>query len=129
MITAIVQEGARAIILKKTMTGKLTWRWKQLTLTIVFILVHCPTWTSSANPCIEKTNVEPKYFYYGEEALNIRILTSSRLTHKIVSTIFQVFSEQVLGYANVSLVEIEDPRLSFEPDVQFANISSCEKNE
>ena len=111
---------------KKKMTGKLTWK----LIWIVFILPTVLT-VSSANPsCIEKPNgVEPKYFYYDEEALHIRILTSSRLTHKIVSKIFQVFSEQVLGYANVSLVEIDDPRLSFEPDVQFANISSCQKNE
>ncbi len=73
--------------------------------------------------------VEPKYFYYRDTALSIKILTSSRLTHKIVSTIIKVFAEEVLGYTNVSLVEIENPRLSFEPDVQFANISSCEKNE
>ena len=75
------------------------------------------------------TVVEPKYFYYDNEALSIKILTSSRLTHKIVSTILKVFAEEVLGYSNVSLVQIENPRLSFEPDVQFANISSCEKNE
>ena len=107
------------------MTGKPTWN--KLIL-IVFIL----PWISSANPypsCIKETNVERKQFFYNDEPLNIRILTSSRLTHKIVSSIFQVFSEQVLGYANVSLVEIDDPRLIFEPDVQISNISSCQQNE
>lgn len=85
---------------------------------------------SDKEHCIElKRNVEPKYFYYGNVSLSINILTSSRLTHQIVSTILKVFAEEVLGYTNVSLVQIENPRLRFEPDVQFANISSCEKKE
>ena len=46
-----------------------------------------------------------------------------------MSTILKVFAEEVLGYADVILVQIENPRLSFEPDVQFANISSCANNE
>jgi hypothetical protein len=76
-----------------------------------------------------RDHIEPKYFYHGDEALNLKILTSSRLTHKIVSTILSVFAEEVLGYANVSLVEIEDPTLDFEPDVQFKYISSCDTKE
>ena len=72
---------------------------------------------------------EQKSFYYEGNYEQIRILTSSRLTHKLVSKIFQIFTQQVVGYTNVSIVEIDDPRLSFEPDVQLANISSCEKNE
>ena len=80
--------------------------------------------------CIKEVdNIDHKFFYYGNEALSIKILTSSRLTHKIVSTILKVFAEEVLGYADVSLVQIENPSFSFEPDVQFANISSCEKKE
>ena len=69
--------------------------------------------------------MEPKYFFYQEEILSINILTTSRLTHQIVSTVLKTFAEEVLGYTSVNLVQIEDPRLSFEPDVQFANISSC----
>ena len=72
---------------------------------------------------------DPKSFFYEGQYEQIRILTSSRLTHKLVSKIFQIFTQQVVGYTNVSIVEIDDPRLSFEPDVQLANISSCEKNE
>ena len=108
-------------------------------LTLAVILIQAPecvlpsslTFISDHPRCIvnAKGSTEPKYFYYGDIALNIKILTSSRLTHKLVSTILGVFAEEVLGYANVTLVEIEDPRLGFEPDVQFANISSCEKNE
>ena len=90
---------------------------------------------------------KPKYFYHGDEAVNLKILTSSRPSHQIISTILQIFSEevsgyllkqkvhgylidaifmfQVLGYANVSLVEITNPTLGFEPDEQFSYISSC----
>lgn len=109
-----------------------------LPLLILVLLLKAPECVPSSltfvgdNPrCVAnaKGNTEPKYFYYGDIALNIKILTSSRLTHKLVSTILAVFTEEVLGYANVTLVEIGDPRLGFEPDAQFANISSCEKNE
>lgn len=97
----------------------------------LLVLASCSSLTLDKNSkCIENSaSVEPKYFYYGQNALSINILTSSRLTHKIVSTILKVFAEQVLGYTNVALVQIENPKLSFEPDVQFANISSCDKKE
>ena len=71
------------------------------------------------------TPSEPKHFYYGESAVNLRIFTTDRLTHRLVSTILEVFAEDVLGYQNVSLVQLEDPRQGFDPDAQFAYISSC----
>ena len=40
--------------------------------------------------CIERTVHEPKNFYYGEQAIPINILTSDRLSHKLVSNILQV---------------------------------------
>ena len=92
----------------------------------VLILLVLPFLTDQK--CINR-QVEPKYFYQGNEALNLKILTSERLTHQIVSTILKVFAEDVLGYKDVSLVKIQDPRLSFEPEVQFSNISSCELKE
>jgi hypothetical protein len=40
--------------------------------------------------CIESTAHEPKNFYYGEHATPLKILTSDRLSHKLVSHILQV---------------------------------------
>jgi hypothetical protein len=40
--------------------------------------------------CIESTANEPKNFYYGEHAITLNILTSDRLSHKLVSNILQV---------------------------------------
>ena len=75
--------------------------------------------------CIERTVHEPKNFYYGDLAVNLNILTSDRLSHKLVSNILQIFAEEVLGYCNVSLVRMPDPTHAFDPDTQFSYISSC----
>ena len=45
---------------------------------------------SHEDRCIERTVHEPKNFYYGEQAIPINILTSDRLSHKLVSNILQV---------------------------------------
>lgn len=79
--------------------------------------------------CTDARLPESKYFYYGDEVLTLKILTSSRTTHKIVSTILSVFCEEVLGYTNVTLVELDDPSQGFEPDTQFSYISSCTEND
>ena len=94
----------------------------------VLILLVLQTFLLTDQKCIDR-QVDSKNFYHENEALELKILTSERLTHQIVSTILKVFAEDVLGYNNVSLVKIQDPRLSFEPEVQFSNISSCELKE
>ena len=68
---------------------------------------------------------EPKYFYFGNRELPIGILVSGRLTHKLTSSVVKVFAEEVLGYCNVSLVQMDDPTQGFDPDAQFKYISSC----
>ena len=103
----------------------------------LFLLSACCLFslTSPASPpsssppqparCIQGKPDEPKYFYYGNRALNIRILTTSRVTHRLTSTILQIFAEEVLGYSNVTLHYLEDPTQGFDPDTQFSYISSC----
>ena len=98
----------------------------KLQVLILLVLQTFPTLTDQK--CINR-QVDPNNFYYENEALDLKILTSERLTHQIVSTILKVFAEDVLGYNNVSLVKIQDPRLNFEQEVQFSNISSCELRE
>lgn len=95
----------------------------KLQVLILLVLQNFPNLTDQK--CINH-KVDPRHFYHDNEALDLKILTTERLTHQIVSTILKVFAEDVLGYNNVSLVKIQDPRLSFEPEVQFSNISSCE---
>lgn len=98
----------------------------KLQVLILLVLQTFPNLTDQK--CINH-KVDPRHFYHDNEALDLKILTTERLTHQIVSTILKVFAEDVLGYNNVSLVKIQDPRLSFEPEVQFSNISSCELKE
>ena len=71
------------------------------------------------------TPEEPKYFYYHDTELPIGILVSDRLTHKLASNVLKVFVEEILGYVNVTLVNMEDPSQGFDPDTQFSYISSC----
>ena len=68
---------------------------------------------------------EPKYFYYHDTELSIGILVSQRLTHKLASNVLKVFVEEILGYVNVTLVNMADPSQGFDPDTQFSYISSC----
>ncbi len=53
------------------------------------------------------------------------IFTTDRLTHRISSTVLQIVAEEVLGYHNISLVYLDDPKGGFDPDTQFKYISSC----
>ena len=71
------------------------------------------------------TPEQPKYFFYHENELPIGILVSDRLTHKLASNVLKVFIEEVLGYVNVTLVNMADPSQGFDPDTQFSYISSC----
>ena len=68
---------------------------------------------------------EPKYFFYHDTELSIGILVSQRLTHKLASNVLKVFVEEILGYVNVTLVNMADPSQGFDPDTQFSYISSC----
>ena len=79
----------------------------------------------SAPRCIAEKPDEPKYFYYGDHALTISIFTTDRITHKLTSTILKIFAEEVLGYSNVTLHHLDDPKQGFDPDIQFSYISSC----
>ena len=75
--------------------------------------------------CIADKPDEPKNFYYGNQALTISIFTTDRITHKLTSTILKIFAEEVLGYSDVTLHQLEDPKQGFDPDIQFSYISSC----
>ena len=68
---------------------------------------------------------EPKYFFYHDNELPIGILVSDRLTHKLASNVLKVFVEEILGYVNVTLVNMANPSQGFDPDTQFSYISSC----
>ena len=37
----------------------------------------------------------------------------------------QILAQEVIGYHNVSLVALDDPRVGFDPVTQFGYISSC----
>ena len=79
----------------------------------------------SEQRCIAEKPDEPKYFYYGDQALAISIFTTDRITHKLTSTILKIFAEEVLGYSNVTVNPLDDPKQGFDPDIQFSYISSC----
>ncbi|TRY61846.1 hypothetical protein TCAL_10559 [Tigriopus californicus] len=64
--------------------------------------------THSAQRCIDQQPSEPKYFYYGDQAVEIKILTSDRTTHLLISTILQIFTQEVLGYNNTTLIHLDD---------------------
>ena len=37
----------------------------------------------------------------------------------------QILAQEVIGYHNVSLIALDDPRVGFDPVTQFGYISSC----
>ncbi|XP_040568562.1 uncharacterized protein [Lepeophtheirus salmonis] len=101
-------------------------------MTLYFTLFFCVLiWSNSAafreGRCIQEKNQveEIKYLYYGDNALNLRILTSDRVSHRIASTVVKIFIEEIVGYSNVTLVPLNDPTKAFDPDTLFRNLSSC----
>jgi hypothetical protein len=75
--------------------------------------------------CLPDPEEEPKLFYYGDQALPVSILTTERVTHLLISSVVAIVAEEALGYRNVTLHAIKDPRKGFDPDAQFEQISSC----
>lgn len=92
---------------------------------VTFISLVVVLETNSAQRCIGQQPSEPKYFYYGDQAVEIKILTSDRTTHLLISTILQIFTQEVLGYNNTTLIHLDDQTQGFDPDAQFSYISSC----
>ncbi|XP_066143378.1 uncharacterized protein [Euwallacea fornicatus] len=67
-----------------------------------------------ANPkyqrCLtDEPEVSPKkYFYVNGTSLNIRVETSERITHQLVTSVFLYFIREVVGYANIEKIEQTD---------------------
>ena len=66
---------------------------------------------------------EPKYFYYGENQIPITIFSTSRATHLLISNVFKIFAEEVLGYRNVSIVR--HPKETFDARIVYSKLSNC----
>lgn len=49
-----------------------------------------------------------KYYSHNGTSLNITILVSDRLTHRLTTQVFYIFLKEVLGYTQVELVQYDD---------------------
>lgn len=49
-----------------------------------------------------------KYLYYEDQSQNITLETSSRATHQLMTYVFKIFLQEVVGYPNVAVHFQED---------------------
>ena len=55
------------------------------------------------------TEVNPKRYFNSEgKMLAIRLEVSERITHRLITAIFKLFLQEVLGYPYVTMVEEDD---------------------
>jgi hypothetical protein len=53
--------------------------------------------------------VNPKRYFHSEgQMLDLRLEVSGRITHRLATTIFRIFLQEVLGYSAVTIVEEDD---------------------
>lgn len=64
----------------------------------------------STLPCLfSLSEVHPKkYLYYEDQSRNITLEASSRATHQLMTYIFKIFLQEVVGYPNVAVHFQED---------------------
>lgn len=64
------------------------------------------------------TEVNPKRYFNSEgQMLDLRLEVSERITHRLITAIFKLFLQEVLGYPYVTIVE-EDDHFNFTHTVQ-----------
>lgn len=49
-----------------------------------------------------------KYLYYENQSRNITLEVSNRVTHQLMTYVFKIFLQEVVGYANVAVRFKED---------------------
>jgi hypothetical protein len=55
------------------------------------------------------TEVSPKRYFNSEgQMLDLRLEVSQRITHRLITAIFKLFLQEVLGYPYVTMVEEDD---------------------
>jgi hypothetical protein len=55
------------------------------------------------------TEVNPKRYFNSEgQMLDLRLEVSERITHRLITAIFKLFLQEVLGYPYVTIVKEDD---------------------
>jgi hypothetical protein len=55
------------------------------------------------------TEVNPKRYFNSEgQMLDLRLEVSERITHRLITAIFKIFLQEVMGYPYVTVVEEDD---------------------
>lgn len=79
---------------------------KLLLIAVLFTAVICGQLYPK---CLNQSEIFPKkYLYIGDHTVDIKLEVSKRPSHQLVTHIFQILLEEVVGYANVTLVTKQD---------------------
>ncbi|KAK9754400.1 Receptor family ligand binding region [Popillia japonica] len=81
----------------------------QILLTIFLCLTFAFPTTSAREKCLKlEQEVPNRYIHFEGMSLNLTVEASNRPTHQIISHIFKIFTQEVLGYPNVDVINIVD---------------------
>ncbi|KRT86135.1 protein kinase [Oryctes borbonicus] len=72
------------------------------------LLINSPAVTGNRKCLKLPQEVPRRYIHYEGVSLNLTIESSNRPTHQIISYIFKIFVQEMLGYPNVNVIDIVD---------------------
>lgn len=79
--------------------------WKSVLQLMAIVVLATDCMLSSEAKCLTDTpdGLPRRHFYYNSSSLPIKIQTSDRSSHQLVSRILSILLEEVLGYDKVEL--------------------------
>ncbi|XP_014237000.1 receptor-type guanylate cyclase gcy-3-like [Trichogramma pretiosum] len=89
---------------------------------IGLLVLVCAVNTAHSNKCLTMLEeVNPKRIVrFENEPFNIKFEASTRVTHRLVTKIMKIYLQEVLGYSDITIVDVED---DFNITANFARLS------